>query len=296
MDIVWQEWQFAQTARQAVYDLAALENQLQVLTASQNGLEENLKIVEKAVDEGNLTLVELSAAESAAIASRANTLAARQQLQQQRVTLNRSLGRPPEAPVSVNPSIEFPDKLELPSDQELLAISEGRADVDAIRRSYESQEETLRAAIAAQIPTTSLILTRASDTSEVGTLGAGISIDLQWFDRNQGAIATETAQRNKVHDQYVQQVFLARSEVGSALVDIRWLEEQIATVQQAIPVFQKLVDTYDKAVKEKNANAVVYYLAFNDLIQQQLELWRLRRQLIDARIALETAVGFPIDN
>jgi outer membrane protein TolC len=183
----------------------------------------------------------------------------------------------------------------LPVDEELFAMVENRPDLLSTRKAYESQEAAVQAAIASQIPTTNVSVTRAMDTSAVGTLGAGVSIDVQLFDRNQGQIANARALRNKILQQYDEQVFAARAEVDSALADIRSIESQIATIQQAIPVFEQLVAAYDKAVKENNANVLVYYLAFNDLIQQRVALWRLRKQLMDAIITLETAVGSPLD-
>lgn len=295
MEIVWREWQFAQAARQSIFDLVALENQRKALVEGLELLEENLNAVAKAVDEGNLTIVDLSAAQSAAISTRATALAVEQEINQQYVVINRALGRVPGTPISVDASMQFPDEITLPIDEELFSMVESRPDLQSVRRTYDSQEAALRAAIAAQIPTTSVSVTRAMDTSAVGTLGAGVSIDLQLFDRNQGQIANECALRNKILEQYNEQVFTARAEVDAALVDIHSLEKQIATTQQAIPLFEQLVATYDKAVKDSNANVLVYYLAFNDLIQQRVDLWRLRRQLRDAIIALETAIGSTLD-
>lgn len=64
LDIARQEWLVAQQARQAVYDLVALRQQIDKLQQAEDVLDKNLKLVEKAEREGNLTLVELSAATS----------------------------------------------------------------------------------------------------------------------------------------------------------------------------------------------------------------------------------------
>jgi hypothetical protein len=67
-----------------------------------------------------------------------------------------------------------------------------------MKAGYASQDETLRAAILAQVPRIGLGFTRAGDTSNVQTLGFGITLDLPTFDRNQGNIATERATRQKL--------------------------------------------------------------------------------------------------
>ena len=66
---------------------------------------------------------------------------------------------------------------------------------------------------------------RASDNSNIRSVGLGVSIDLPIFDRNQGAIATETATRQKLFDEYTARVFEARSDIVTAAAELRAIND-----------------------------------------------------------------------
>ena len=161
----------------------------------------------------------------------------------------------------------------------------------ALRRGYQSQEETLRAAILAQFPRINLGFNRASDTSNVHTTGLGVSIDLPIFDRNQGGIATERATRRKLYDESLNRLFEARSQIAMSLADLRSLMEQIASAESAIPAMERLVGTYRNALARGNADVLSYYTAIGTLAQKRLDLIKLKQQLVQNRIALEIASG-----
>lgn len=132
---------------------------------------------------------------------------------------------------------------------------------------------------------------RGSDTSNVGTWGAGVAVDVPLFDRNQGNVALQRATRDKLYDQYVQSLFEARSDVAIAVTRLRIIEEQIDATKLWVDSLNQLVTTYEKVVEEGSGNVLLYYQAFNDLAQGRFQLIQLQRDFIDAWIALETAVG-----
>ena len=55
-----------------------------------------------------------------------------------------------------------------------------------------------------------------------------MTIDIPLFDRNQGVIAQETATRQKLFDEYVNRLFEARSDVATAVTEIKGTNAQIA--------------------------------------------------------------------
>lgn len=291
LEIAWQEWLVAQAARQAVFDLLAVRQQIAKLQEAEQVLQAKLKLVEKAEKEGNLTLVDLTAARSASATIRTNVLAAMQTERQQRLLLNRILGLPPGDSVNLQDKISLPSGGSPPAEADLYPLLDDRLDLVSLRRGYESQDQAFRAAVAAQVPTTNLSVARARDTGNVGTWGAGIAIDVPLFDRNQGNVTLERAKRNQLYDQYVQSVFDGRSDIALALAKLRVVEEQIDATQKAVASLDQLVKTYDAVVKRGAGNVLVYYQAFNNLAQSRVQLIQLQQQFIDAWIALEIAVG-----
>jgi outer membrane protein TolC len=291
LDIAWQEWQFAQAARKAVFDLVALDAQSTEAQAVDQRLGENLNLIRQAVEQRARTILDLAAAEAASQKAHADFLATQRDLHHQRLMLNQSLGLDPDATVRIA-SIMLPSKLDVPSIQELTSGAENnRLDLQALRLGYQSQEQTLRAAVLAQFPKIVLGVHQARDNTNVISTGFGVAIDLPIFDQNQGNIATQRATRQQLFDEYASRIFESRATIAQVIDDIHSLTEQIAAAEAAIPSLQRLVQTYEAAVGQHNADVLSYYLAWNDLSQKRIDLLKLKQQLIDNQMALEIASG-----
>jgi cobalt-zinc-cadmium efflux system outer membrane protein len=292
LDVAWQEWQTAQAARMAVYDLLSLDEQVALAEEMSKRLADNLDLVRKAVGKGLMTALDLAAAEAAANQARSSLVSLTAQARQQRLALNAALGLPADARVKLQKGAALPDRIETPTKEQILSgLDERRLDLVALRRGYESQEAALRKAVLEQFPAISIGFNGARDTSNVITAGLGVTVGLPVFDRNQGAIAQETATRQKLFDEYVNRVFEARAEIARLLDNLQGIEEQLQVAQQAEPGLQRLVDTYRQAVAQGQADVLSYYTAWNDLTAKRLGVLTLRQQLADTQTALEIAAG-----
>jgi outer membrane protein TolC len=215
-----------------------------------------------------------------------------QERDRQRLELKKAVGVLPETDLPIEQGLALPSDLPLPSEGELVADLENRRlDLVGLRQGYQSQEQTVRAAVLAQFPKVVLGFSRGSDTTNVHTAGFGITIDLPIFDRNQGNIAIETATRQKLFDEYAARVFEARSDIATAVADIRSLNRQIAAAEAALPVLQHLVDIAREALDQGAADVLGYFQAKTNLNQKSLQIIKLKQQLVDSRIALELASG-----
>jgi len=292
LDVAWQEWQIAQAARKAVYDLVALRAQAAEAARVDKDMSDNAAVVRKAVDARQKTLLDQSASDAATQKAHADYLAVKRDMSHQQLALNQALGLPPDAGVKIADGVALPSALDLPPDEDLLGeIDDRRLDLLALRHGYESQEQTLRATILAQFPRIVLGIHQASDNTGVISTGLGVTVDLPVFDQNQGNIAIQKATRQQLFDEYAGRLFEARSTVAEALDDIRSLTEQIAAAEAAVPALEQLVKTYRIAVDQHNADVLIYYSAQNDLAQKRIELLKLKQELMDNRIALEIASG-----
>jgi outer membrane protein, heavy metal efflux system len=292
LDIAWKEWQAAEAAKAAVYRRVSLLGQVDLAREMDKRLLENLEMVRKAVAEGLMTELDQAAAETASNQAHTDLVDLEKLAEEARLELNLAIGLPAESQAAIQQDTALPDRLEPPPAENLLAcVEQRRPDLIALRYGYESQESTVRAAILDQFPRLSVGPIHARDTGNVITTGFGVAVDIPIFDDNQGHIAEERATRQTLFDEYVSRVFQARSDVARALVEIRWTSAQIKTVQDAVPSLQRLVDTYRVAVDAGQADVLSYYIAWNDLIQKQIDILKLKQQLADARISLELATG-----
>jgi len=292
LDVAWKEWQVAQAARTAAYDVLALQGQLAAARDADRQLAENLALVRRAFDQHQKTLLDLAAAQASAQEAHAAVIAQQKDLEHQRLQLKRSIGIAPQRPLALRDAPELPSRLDPPSAEQLLAqLEDRRLDLLALKRGYESQDATLRAAVLAQFPKINLGFNLARDNSDSKSFGPGASIDLPIFDRNQGAIATEAATREKLFDEYVNRIFTARSDVAIALADLRAIDEQIAAAEAALPELENLVRTVREAVDRGSLDVFNLSAARGALYQKRIDVVKLKQQLMQTWIALEIASG-----
>lgn len=292
LDVAWQEWQIAMNARTAVYRVLGLNAQVAQAQEATRGLQESTDAVRKALDAHEKTVLDLAAVEAASQDSRATMLGLEQQFAKERLGLNKILGVEPELQIRLRSGLVLPTHVDPPDQRELFDnIESRRLDLLGLRQGYESQDATVRAAILAQFPKMSVAIVPASDTTNVHSTGFNVTIDVPIFDRNQGVIASERATRQRLLDEYRQRVFEARSDIATAIADIRSLDRQIAAAEEALPLLEKLVDSAQTAVEQRNADVLGYYTARSNLLQKRIQLIKLKEQLLEARTALEIASG-----
>jgi cobalt-zinc-cadmium efflux system outer membrane protein len=292
LDVAWTEWQTAVAAKLALYRVVALEEELIRARQISSDQQQTVDTLQAAVDRHEKSMLDLAAAQASREDARATELALEQELGRQRLELKKAVGVLPETDLSIERGIALPSHLPLPSEGELNADLENRRlDLVGLRQGYQSQEQTVRAAVLAQFPKVVLGFSRGSDTTNVHTAGFGVTIDLPVFDRNQGNIAIETATRRKLFDEYTARVFEAHADMATAVADIRSLNRQIAAAEAALPVLQHLVDIAKEASDQGAADILGYFQARTNLNQKSLQILKLKQQLVDSRIALELASG-----
>jgi outer membrane protein TolC len=292
LDIAWQEWQIAMNARAAVYRVLSLGAQVARAREATDGLQQSTDAVRKATEAHEKTVLDLAAVESASQDSRATMLALEQEFEKQRLGLNKILGVEPETNVTLREGLTLPTRLAPPDERGLFdGLESHRLDLLGLQQGLESQDAAVRAAVLAQFPKMSAGFVKASDTTNVHTTGFIVAIDVPIFDRNQGVIATERATRQRLRDEYNQRMFEARSDIATAIADIRSLGRQIAAAEEALPLLEKLVASAQTAIEQGNADVLSYYTARSNLLQKRIQLIKLQEQLLEAHTALEIASG-----
>ncbi len=292
LDIAWQEWQGALAAKTHVYNLVFLAESLATSRKQEANLRENLDTTKKAFDLGFVTQVDLSAAQVALQKVHASGLVLAQQYEQERLALNQSIGFPPREVIALRPGTILPTVETAPDlDEFMKGIEKRRLDLVALRLGYESQEARVRAAVRAQFPALTLGPTYARDTTNVITTGFSVGIAIPLFNRNHGQIAIEEATREQLYNEYLARLYDARASIAAAIANIASVEEQVDAAEEAIPVAQKLVETYRIALLEGHADVLTYYNALDSLYARQVELLSLRKDLAGQIISLEVASG-----
>ena len=292
LQIAWQEWQIAQAAKLATYQLIVYSRQQTLLSEMALRLEDNRARLQEAAELGLVTELERVAAVSAKNLVDIRLLALKLQIKQQRQRLNRAMGLKPHEAARLQQDIELLTKLNTPAYDALIHdVENRRLDLMALKRGYESQEERVRIAVLQQFPQISIGFARARDNSNLSTMGFDVSMTLPIFDRNQGQIARDLATRQQLFDQYTNRVFQTRADIAELLVTIASINKQIQSVHHAIPDLANLVKAYQSGIENGQVDVFNYYVAWNSLTDKKIDLLTLELQLVQAGIALEVASG-----
>jgi outer membrane protein TolC len=292
LDVAWKEWQVAEAAKRHAFRLYLLERKLAVARDEERGLRENRDAIKKAVDRGDMSLLDLSAAQASLQKAHLAVLGIGQALDQERLALLKAIGFEPGRPVRLRSHIRLPRVARIPGAADLSkGLTRRRLDLLALRIGYKSQEERLRAAVLSQFPRITTGFSQAQDTGDVVTRGLTLTIGLPFFDRNQGRIAIERATRKELFDAYASRLFEARSAIAALVTDLRSISRQISATEGYLPTQRELVATYHDAMLQGNADVLTYYTARDELISTQLSLLDLQLQLVDRFVALEIEAG-----
>jgi outer membrane protein TolC len=290
--IAWQEWQIAQAAKLATYQLIVYTEQQTLLAEMAQRLEDNRIRLQQAADKGLVTELERVAAVSAKNLVDIRLLALEQQMKQQQQRLNRTMGLKPYEALKLQQNINLGIRLNAPVYDNLIDnIENRRLDLIALKRGYESQEEKVHVAVLQQFPQISIGFDHARDNSNLYTMGFGVSMTLPIFDRNQGQIAIDRATRKQLFDQYSNRLFQARADIAELLITIASINKQIQSLTHTIPDLDNLVKAYQLAIKTGQVDVLNYYAAWNTLTDKKIDLLTLELQLMQTGIALEVASG-----
>ena len=294
LDVAWQEWQAAEEARLGVVRLAMLERRLALARQTEAAMASQVATLQAAVDAGNATSLELAAAESSLQAA---SMAALQLVQAQRAARLEwlaALGLPPTSGVRLAEDPHLPAVGKLPDLAVLLdALPEARLDLRGMRRAYDAEDGRVRAEALRAFPAVNVAVRRSVDSSNLGAIGVGVTIDLPVFHRNQGAIALEVATRGQIEERYLARLQDARSQVARAHADLVSVREQAALVQSWVPTIQTLAGASEELLATGNVSIIDLYDLRVRLLDAQLLLLEFRQTELELYLALELASGVP---
>lgn len=300
LSVAWQEWQEAEDTRLRALRIASLEKRLPLARKVETTLQDTLNLTRQALQTGNKTLADLTSATELWTAAQNTRFDLETQLVAERAALNLSLSLPPAEVVQIKLDGDSSNRLmsagaqdDLAAAQDLAGFEERRLDLVALKLGYESQEESVRAAVLGQFPKLGVDLAAGQDTTPIKTRGFGVTLDLPVFDRNQGQIAIGKATRQQLFDEYVQRVAEARSEVSTIRKNLRVLRQQLATVEASMPELRQLNASYERALRDRNIDLLAARDAEASLSTREIEYANLQQQILEQYSALEIATASP---
>ena len=295
LNILWQEWQVAQKARQ-LFIQARAQARLADLLEKQHRLDaRHYRRDRQALRQGNTTL----STTSADLVTLVNANTQLRQLQRQRNqtwhALDALLGLKPGVHPKLTGAIHL-HTLSRPAFESALAqLPKRRPDLLALRAGYKSQEAKVRKAILKQFPALSVGPTNGSDTSQVKTLGVGINLTLPLFNHNQGGIAVARATRAALRQTYQARLDQAANQAHKLWREVHIRSRQLRQLQAHLPALEQTTDAAERSFAEGNMSAGTYINLRTSLLSKQIEAIRLKSSLQQAQANLETLLGMTLD-
>jgi outer membrane protein TolC len=291
LDVRWQEWQLVARAGLLFVQTVNLQQSIRLLQTEQALFRDRYERAKTALAGGNLTIAEASTYLSAlhAVSIRIDDL--QRQESQTRLDLNALLGLAPQVQLHLVGGGPLPTLDAATVQARLAEVAHRRPDLLALQAGYMAQEERLRQAVLAQFPALSVGFTRARDTTDVHTQGFGITLTLPIFNRNRGAIAVQTATRQRLRDEYQARLNAAYADVQRLLDHEQLLAAQQRTLDANLAQLRAVADKAEAAYREHAIDVLQYVTFRSAAIDAEVEAANLDALQQEQRIALDALIG-----
>jgi outer membrane protein TolC len=289
--VLWQEWQVVAQARMLTVRRVELGKQHALLDANRQLFERRYHATRSAMLRGDQTLANMVSDLAALNAVESQLHDNEQQVLAARLDLNALLGLAPEAGLALADDITLPPLDPAAITADLPKLVARRPDLLALKAAYEAQEETLFQAVLNQFPPLSIGGNRASDTSNIKTNTASISLSLPLFNHNQGTIAVEKTSRAALKLDYQARLDAAYGGVGQALLVLVQLDEQFRSCSASIEVLAAAAEDADHAYGQGGLDERSFADLHAALLARRGEALRLEQSLLEQRMMLRTLIG-----
>ena len=294
LNILWQEWQVAENARELFIQVRTNDELLTVLTASDYLLSNRYHRDEAAMQRGDQTSTTVSVDLTALSDEEASLRLLQTDINLTRHQLNELLGVQPDVHLHligpVAPSPIAPAQFQ----EALAALPYHRADLLALQAGYQSQEENVRRSILAQLPSMSAgVLLERDPVEGVNAFGPQVTLTLPVFNRNRGQIAIQRATRDALRQTYQAQLDAATSQADQVWNAIQILSAQLHDLDAQLPTLEKSAEAANQSVHQGNLDAGIYVTLQSNLLTKQAEAIRVRASLDRAQSALAILLGLP---
>lgn len=295
LNILWQEWQVAERARELFIQARSNSRLLAILRSSKSLLASRYHRDRAAMQRGDQTAGIVAADLNALV----NADTALRQLQTQinlnRHQLNALLGLQPNARLHLIGPVAMPALTQSQFKSALASLPHRRADLLALQAGYRSQEEAVRHAVLAQFPALSVGVELERDPIEgANSFGPQVSLTLPVFNRNRGHIAIQRATRAVLRQTYQARLDAAQSQADQVRKAAQIMAAQLRDLNAQLPMLTKTAAAAKQNYLRFNLDAPLYLTLESNLLAKREEAIRLRASLYSARSTLRTLLGLPL--
>ena len=296
LNILWQEIQVAEKARELFIQAQSDDRLLEVLEANRSLLVENYHRAQAAMERGDETSTTVASDLTLVSDAEATLRQLQIDINQTQHELNALLGIAPGVKLHLIGHAQLHHLTRSMFEEAVSALPRKRVDLLALQAGYQSQEENLRRAVLAQFPSLSAGVDLERDPVEgVNAIGPEVTLTLPLFNRNRGQIAIQSATRDLLRQQYQAQLDTTVSQADEIWKADEIMSAQLRDLDAQLPTLKSTAISAEQSLRQNNLDAGLYVAAQSNFLAKQTEEIRLRASLANARSALSTLLGLPFD-
>ena len=291
LQLLWQEWQTAAAAERDYVELAVLRERNALLREQLGAAAQQLRRDRAAQASGieARTTADADLVELQFLRGRMGADARRQA--SALGALDALLGLRPGTPLHLAGLPQYDPAAVADATNNLPRLAIIRPDLLALRAGYASQEQRLREAVLSQFPSVGIGISRARDTSDVNTLGFGVTLNLPLLNGSRGAIAVQRATRVELYDEYVLRLKQTHEQVAQLLVDLRLLRSQRRDLRSALAPLRSAALAADAALRRGDMTLPQAQAQRRAWLDQRLALLANEQQTAQQTVALQLLTG-----
>lgn len=294
LNILWQEWQVAEQARELFIQSQSNAELQQVLTSTRNFYADRYRQDQAALQRGDITISVATA--DLTLLTDAENKVRRFQLNASTTShqLDQLLGLQPSVQLHLIGSTAIQPLSKEQFQVAVTALPHRRADLLALRAGYQTQEQRLREAILAQFPNLSAGITYSRDPVEgVNDFGPNVTLLLPIFNRNRGHIAIQSATRAVLRQTYQARIDQAVGDTHQVWNATEIMRNRLRDLDSRLAVLRKAAAGAKQGFEQANVSAALYVNVESSLLTTEAEEIQLRASLATAQSALDTLLGLP---
>jgi|KBSSwiStaDraftv2_1062776.scaffolds.fasta_scaffold00306_16 signal transduction histidine kinase/outer membrane protein TolC len=295
-EIAWQEWATAGQAQLLALRLGYQARAKELAHRAADQADRALKRALTLAGTHDVAADEIELRRIAAVDARDKALTADRDADTTRLDLNQTLGLRPDEQLSLAPANPLP-AWQHPAAEELFTNARSRRlDLTALAEGYNSQEASVHRAILGQYPRLGITINRASDTSNVHTLGPAVNFDLPLWNRNRGAIAVARADRTRLRAEYAARLHQTRAEIAALVASLDRDERARATLAVELPEIERVATAFEAAAQRHDVTAATAESARSAALDKEMALLALEQSCAEERVGLALAIGSPVSD
>jgi len=291
LEIDWKTWQLAAQVQQLYLTLWYDRQEQSLLERQRRLYRRHHQAARRALAQGDITLDKAAATLVSLTQTEAQLSQLTRKAHQARIKLNALLGLQAQA----SWQLQRPSLPPMPARQQIKAalgqLSQRRPDLLALQAGYRSSDDRYRAAILGQFPSLNVGLTKARDTSNVHTIGLGITLNLPLFNGNRGQIAIQRATRAQLNAAYQARLDQAATTVRALQTRLADDRKALARLNKQLPELNAVAKRARQAFAAGNLAGASYIAIESNTLDRQRERLHLQQALATGRLSLRVLLG-----